>query len=396
MITNLLEAGVHCMDSLGRSWKVLDTDVVESQHEILEHSSSPGFMVRGKVQSTWFMTDKLHDRNSTWQPASSYLAHYGDVITIYLINNSDSIIELSSQEIIGELDVLNIDDIAEMDCYKVRKYTAEDLFHVEEVHNPPQSAIIEHEKKLTSKIDLTNIPASIRTPYIKMMYQFDHIFDWNNDKIGNIDIMEHTIKLKSDAIPKRVRPYRISPLETESLKKEIDKLLKLGIIEKGGYSNWASPIIMLKKKDGSYRIVADFRYLNSQSEVMNYPLNNIDDLLDALNKAHWMSTFDLRSGFFQANISQESQPLTTVVCSLGDFYFKKLPMGIKTSPSVFSQMMEQCFHELINDCIIIYLDDVTCFTNVEDPEQHLMDLRRTFTCMDKHGIVLNPAKCHFF
>ncbi|KAG2190733.1 hypothetical protein INT47_006900 [Mucor saturninus] len=95
-----------------------------------------------QMEETKFMlfitNDKLHDRNSTWQPASSYLAHYGDVITIYLINNSDSIIELSSQEIIGELDVLNIDDIAEMDCYKVRKYTAEDLFHMEEVHNPPQ------------------------------------------------------------------------------------------------------------------------------------------------------------------------------------------------------------------------------------------------------------------
>lgn len=71
-------------------------------------------------------------------------------------------------------------------------------------------------------------------------------------------------------------------------------------------------------------------------------------------------------------------------------------MGIKTSPSVFSQMMEQCFHELINICVIIYLDDVTCYTNTRDPIQHLNDIERTFKCMDRHGIVLNPKKSHFF
>ncbi|KAG2191823.1 hypothetical protein INT47_006654 [Mucor saturninus] len=275
-----------------------------------------------QMEETKFMlfitNDKLHDRDSTWQPASSYLKHNQDVLTIYLISNSDSTIELSAQETIGELDP-----------------TEEDFFHIEEVHDPSQGTMIEYEEKLSNKIDLTNVPAKTKQAYVKMMYNFDHIFDWNNDKIGNIDIMEHTIKLKSDAIPKR-------------------------------------------------------------SEVMNYPLSNIDDLPDNLSKAHWMSTFDLRSGFFQANISRESKPLTTVVCSLGDFYFKKLPTGIKTSPSIFSQMMEQCLHELINDCIIIYLDDVTCFTNVENPEQHLLDLRKTFTCMANHGIVLNPAKCHFF
>jgi hypothetical protein len=261
---------------------------------------------------------------------------------------------------------------------------------------PKVESLEDFEIRISEKVDLTHIPTGIKNEFLYLLQSYEHLFDWNNDKIGNIDVMEHHIQLKKDAVPKRVRPYRLSPLETKSLKAELEKLLKLGIIEKGGYSEWSSPIIMLKKKDGTYRIVADFRYLNSQSEVLNYPLSNIDELLDSLNKAYWMSTFDLRSGFFQANISKGSQPLTTVVCSLGDYYFKKLPMGIKTSPSVFSQMMEQCFHELIHNCIIVYLDDVTCYTNTKNPRQHLSDLSRTFQCMDKHGIVLNPSKCHFF
>lgn len=342
---------------------------------------------------------KLHDLNSVWQPSSSYLQQCGDTFVIHLVNHSDKIMKFYPPEIIGEIEMIQLVDIDQMDCYNVRKSDNTDIEFMYQAHHidhHDDDDLTKYEEKISNKIDIKNIPPSIKTEYMQLMKRYDHIFDWNNDKIGNIDIMEHTIKLKKDAKPKRVRPYRLSPLETKSLKAELDKLLKLGIIEKGGYSEWSSPIIMLKKKDGTYRIVADFRYLNTQSEVMNYPLNNIDELLDTLNKAYWMSTFDLRSGFFQANISKESQPLTTVVCSLGDFYFKKLPMGIKTSPSVFSQMMEQCFHELINNCIIIYLDDVTCYTDVKGPEQHLQDLAKTFTCMDKHGIVLNPAKCHFF
>jgi hypothetical protein len=349
-------------------------------------------------------------------------------ITFIISNLTWKTQEFKAGERLGEVEILREDEEDSLDCYnfndswdnhydfKVMDIAEEDKAqnHYElneqqleekgktdkllnkNVYDSNHELHDDYEAKLNTRMDISNIPSEVRTEFLDLIMRYDHLFDWNNDKIGNIDVMEHSIQLKPDAKPKRVRPYRLSPLETENLKEELDKLLKLGIIEKGGYSNWSSPIIMLKKKDGSYRIVADFRYLNSQSETLNYPLNNIDELLDTLNKAHWMTTFDLRSGFFQANISKESQPLTTVVCPLGDYYFKKLPMGIKTSPSVFSQMMEQCFHELVNLCVIIYLDDVTCYTNHKSPSHHLQDIERTFKCMDKHGIILNPKKCHFF
>ncbi|KAG2191364.1 hypothetical protein INT47_012827 [Mucor saturninus] len=122
-----------------------------------------------QMEETKFMlfitNDKLHDRDSTWQPASSYLKHNQDVLTIYLINNSDSTIELSAQEIIGELDVLNVDDIEEMECYRVRKPTEEDFFHIEEVHDPSQGTMIEYEEKLSNKIDLTNVPTKTKQAY---------------------------------------------------------------------------------------------------------------------------------------------------------------------------------------------------------------------------------------
>lgn len=118
-----------------------------------------------------------------------------------------------------------------------------------------------------------------------------------------------------------MKPYRFSRLETESLQKKLDEFLKPGIIEKAGYSDWPSPLIMLKKKDGTYRIVVNFRYLNSQSQTMNYPLTNIDDLLDNLNETQWISCLDLHLRFFASpRFKLIANSHYSVVCSLGAFY----------------------------------------------------------------------------
>jgi hypothetical protein len=358
--------------------------------------------------------DKLCNRNCSWQESSSYIIQRGNNIQFVMVNDTDTTIVFEPGELIAILDVIYMSEIAEFNAYKVGKLKVEEMTNELFCNDIQDFEYKEYEERINDKIDISNVPSNIKREFLMLIHQFDHIFDWDNNKIGDIDVMEHTIRLKPDAVPRRVKPdavprrvkpdavprrvkpYRLSRLETESLQKELDKFLKLGIIEKAGYSDWSSPLIMLKKKDGTYRIVADFRYLNSQSQIMNYPLTNIDDLLDKLNEADWMSCFDLRSGFFQARLSSSSQPLTTVVCSLGAFYFKKLAQGISSSPGAFAEIMQKCFNELVNECLILYLDDVTTYTNNEDPKKHLNDLARTFTCMSKHGIVLNRKKCHFF
>jgi len=345
---------------------------------------------------------KIKDLPSSWQPSSSYISQDKKLNCLYffLVNNTTDPIEFLPNEPLARLEIIYEKDVVEFNAYQVSSPDKNNFGPLELFSNDSSIGetidLDEYENKVKTKIDISNVPPEVKDGFLTLLYQHDHIFDWNNDKIGTIDIMEHVIKLKPDAVPKRVRPYRLSPLETESLRKELDKLLKLGIIEPAGYSDWSSPLLLVKKADGTYRVVADFRYLNSQSQVMNYPLNNIDDLLDTLSKAYWMSSYDLRSGFFQAKLSEESKPLTTVVSKLGSFSFCHLPQGISSSPMVFSEIMEKCFHELINDCLCLYLDDVTTYTESRDPWDHLNDIRRTFKCMSDHGIVLNPKKCHFF
>lgn len=349
------------------------------------------------------VNNKLFDIDSRWQPSSSYIVQRDDSLILFLVNSTNNTMHFKAKELLALIDLLYIKEIDDVHTYNIARpnvLTTVDLNCNVEASDEDiemQSYVFDQfEEYIKDKIDISNVPENIKYSFLLVLHAYQHIFDWENNKIGNIEVFEHEIKLKADAVPKRVRPYRLSPLETESLRKELDKLLELGIIEKGGFSDWASPIIMIKKKDGSYRIVADFRYLNSQSQVMNYPISNIDELLDNLNKAYWMSQFDLRSGFFQANLKPTSQSLTTVVCPLGAYFFKKLPQGIQTSPHVFSEIMEKCFHELINQCVVLYLDDVTTYTVNKDPKEHLEDLKKTFACMDRNGIVLNPKKSHFF
>ncbi|CEP06850.1 hypothetical protein, partial, partial [Parasitella parasitica] len=224
-------------------------------------------------------SEQLCNNECMWTPSASYIMQKGDEVHLILVNDTDTTIVLDPGDPIATLDVIYMSEIDEFKAFKVGNFKPDDNCHDLFCYDVQDDVDIrQYEETIQDKIDISNVPKDVKKEFLKLIHNFDHIFDWNNNKIGNIDVGEHEILLKPDAIPRRVKPYRLSRLETESLQKEIDKLLSLGIIERAGYSDWASPLIMLKKKDGTYRIVADFRYLNSQSQIMNYPLTNIDEL----------------------------------------------------------------------------------------------------------------------
>ncbi|KAG1096307.1 hypothetical protein G6F42_018388 [Rhizopus arrhizus] len=203
--------------------------------------------------------DKLCNKECVWAQSASYIVQKEDTVYLFLVNDSDNTIILEPGELIANMDVIYMSEIEEFKAFKLGKLNEEmlsnELFSCEVQDDMD---LDKYEDKIKDKIDISNVPSDIKKDFLSLISQFDHIFDWNNDKIGNINVGEHVIQLKPDAVPRRVKPYRLSRHETECLREELDKLLKLGIIERAGYSEWASPLIMLKKKDGTYRIVADF------------------------------------------------------------------------------------------------------------------------------------------
>lgn len=159
----------------------------------------------------------------------------------------------------------------------------------------------------------------------------------NNDVFGEsteaTTYIEHSIKLTDDN-PIAVPPYRLTPQKSEILKKEIEKLLDENVIEECD-SAYAAPVVLVPKKNGTYRMCVDYRKLNSVTIPDRYPLPRIDDLLHATKKTIYMSTLDLKAGYYQVSVKKEDRDKTAFITPFGIYRFRRMPFGLRHSPSTF-------------------------------------------------------------
>ncbi|SAL96908.1 hypothetical protein [Absidia glauca] len=243
------------------------------------------------------------------------------------------------------------------------------------------------------KLQVGDVPSDIRESLLKLLSEFQDVFDWHNDRMGRTTLLDHEILLKENTPPIRHRPYRMAPVEQEYLKKELDRLCDLGII-KPANTPFTAPIILVKKKNGDYRMVVDYRKLNAQTKVDAYPLPKIDDLIDELGNSRIFSALDLRSGFHQVPLKQNSKELTGFVTKFGTYQYEMLPMGLVNSPATFQRLIDLCFGSLLNKCLVAYIDDLNIHSRTL--QQHLKDLRQVFICARHGGLLFNIDKCTFF
>ena len=159
-------------------------------------------------------------------------------------------------------------------------------------------------------------------------------------------------------------------------------------------SPWASPIVLLKKKDGTTRFCVDYRKLNEVSRKYAYPLPRIDATLDTLVGSRWFSTLDLLSGYWQVEVAERDQPKTAFCTTEGLFEFKVMPFGLCNAPATFQQLMDLVLAGLQWSHCLVYLDDVIVLgkTFIE----HLENLRTVFARLREAGLKLKPTKCAFF
>lgn len=191
--------------------------------------------------------------------------------------------------------------------------------------------------------------------------------------------------------PKFVPVRRIPHSQRESLAKHLNEMEQKGIIKKCKTSTWNSPLFLVKKKDGSYRPVSDFRALNKQLDDIYFPIPFISDLLDSLHGTKFFSSVDLRSGFFNIVLDPEST-YCTAFSALGQTYiYLRLPQGISQSPILFQQIMTEIFHD--DPSFKVYLDDVLACSKCE--KDALSDIKRLLQKFLDTGFLLNPTKCIF-
>ena len=189
------------------------------------------------------------------------------------------------------------------------------------------------------------------------------------------------------------QPARRMPF---SLRSDVDRMvgemLAQGVIEPSS-SPWASPVVLVKKKDGGVRFCVDYRRLNHVTKLDEFPLPRIDDTLDLLAGARYFTTLDLASGYWQVAMDPSSQEKTAFATYSGLYEFCKMPFGLVNTPATFQRLMEVVLSGLARDSCHVYLDDVLVFGRTL--EEHNSNLSKVLTRIREAGLRLKPKKCNF-
>ena len=169
-------------------------------------------------------------------------------------------------------------------------------------------------------------------------------------------------------------------------------MLEAKVIERS-QSPWSFPLVVVKKKDGSDRMCVDFRTLNKIVRPVSYPLPLIDDILSLLGNAKYFTALDLKSGYWQVQLDDDSKEKTAFACHRGLFQFNVMPFGLSNAPAVFQELMNIVLQGC-EDFAMAYLDDVLIFS--KDEKEHLQHIQIIFDRIRQHGLKLKLKKCAFF
>ncbi|KAJ9515656.1 hypothetical protein QJQ45_002705 [Haematococcus lacustris] len=202
----------------------------------------------------------------------------------------------------------------------------------------------------------------------------------------------HTIPLQPGCKPPALPAYRMTQPELAEMKKQITAFLAQGIIEPSS-SPYAAPVLFVKKKSGELRMCVDYRQLNKQTLKDQYPLPRIDDLFDKLAGCTVFSSLDLQAGYHQIRIPAEDVPKTAFRTPDGHYQYKVLCFGLTNAPATFQRVMNDSFADVINDCALVYLDDILVMSKTVD--EHFVHLRRVLDLLRKHKFFAKLSKCEF-
>lgn len=212
---------------------------------------------------------------------------------------------------------------------------------------------------------------------------------------GETDLIQMTIDT-ADASPRRQPVRRIPFAVCAEVARQLQEMQTQGVIEPS-CSPCASPVVLVRKKDGSLRFCIDYRHLNLVTKPDVFPLPRMDDLLDQLGRSKFFSTLDLAHGYWQVKMHPDSCEKTAFTTHQGLYEFRVMPFGLRNAPAVFQRLM-QCVLAGLNpaegpDFVSVYLDDVIVFSRTL--EDHLHHLSLVIDRLAKAGLKLKPSKCHF-
>ncbi|XP_021317789.1 uncharacterized protein LOC110435983 [Sorghum bicolor] len=203
---------------------------------------------------------------------------------------------------------------------------------------------------------------------------------------------DHSIPLVPGAQPVCIRQYRYSPKLKSEIESQVSELLRTGMI-RPSRSPFSSPVLLVKKKDQSWRMCVDYRMLNALTVKSKFPIPVIDELLDELAQARWFSCLDLRAGFNQIRMAPGEEYKTAFQTHRGHFEYNVMSFGLTGAPNTFQGAMNVTLKPLLRVCVIVFFDDILVYS--PSWEQHLVHLRQVFELLQQDQWLVKLSKCRF-
>lgn len=260
------------------------------------------------------------------------------------------------------------------------------VFHVKKLTNFCETELISLD---ISQVE-TDLEGEDKNMLLKILHKYSNYFI-EGVPTRRVNTGQLVIKLIDPHKVVHRSPYRLAPVEKQIVREKIQQLLDAGIIRESS-SPFASPILLVKKKDNSDRMCVDFRELNSNTRAEHYPLPRIEEQIDQLTGANFFSSLDMASGFHQIPIHPDSIEMTAFVTPEGQYEYLAMPFGLRNAPSIYQRCITKALHKLDNRPLI-YMDDVLCYSS--DILHGLQRLDETLHALTIAGFSLNLRKCKF-
>lgn len=266
-----------------------------------------------------------------------------------------------------------------------------------EIRDMDHIRTLRRKELLETDFKLQHLSEQTRKEVLELVFEFADIFSKRLYTLGETDMVTPEFRVNTDNLPS-VRAYNVPNIIRPELKRQLAELEQAGLIQKS-QSSIAFPMLMVKKKSTTsngqvqYRLVSDFRILNREIKYANYPLPQINQILDNLRGSKYYTSLDLASSFFQIKLKPEQKKITTFSTVFGTYNYTVLPQGLNVSPSTMQRLADNILSPLSDLHIGNYIDDYVIPSN--NVKETLFKLRQLFSRFREFGLTLNPAKCEF-